>query len=80
MRGVSRSMMCSCVMCGEVCTVPEVASGCVILSFVREWALRVLVWELQFLQWESEQSNRSDVGPKGHDMLGFPGLFCDRGA
>ena len=79
-KGVSRRMMCSCVMCGEVCVIPEMASGCVIPSFVREWALRVLVWELQFLQWESEQSNCSGVDPKGHDMLSFPCFLCDGGA
>ena len=55
--------------------MPEVANGCVIQSFVREWALRVLVWELQFLQWESEQSNCSGVDPKGQDMLSFPSFL-----
>ena len=74
-RGVSRKMMCPCVMCGDVCVIPEMASGCVMSPFLREWTLRLLVWELQFLQWERGQSNCSGVDPLGQDMLSFPSFL-----
>ena len=66
-------------MCGVVCVIPEMASGCVMSPFLREWTLRLLVWELQFLQWESEQSRRSGVDPKGQERVGLWKLFCGRG-
>ena len=71
-RGVRRRMIRSWEICCGVCVELEPASGCVIQSLVRAWVLRVLVERLQFLQWESEQSKRSDVDPKGQEMEGFP--------
>ena len=71
-RGVRRRMIRSWETCWGVCPELEPASGCVIQSLVRAWVLRVLVERLQFLQWESGQSKRSGVDPKGQEMEGFP--------
>ena len=63
--GVRRTMMQSWATCWGVCPELVLSVGCAMKSQESEWVLRVLVEMLQFLQWESGQSNRSGVDPKG---------------